>query len=77
LGLAAFLSFSIIVGGYLLIACGNKHIFAVITFIAFATANGLVMQKWSNAKIGGVTGDVLGATIEIAELGMLALACLL
>lgn len=32
----------------------------------------LVLVRWSRAKIGGVTGDVLGAIAVISELGFLA-----
>ena len=37
-------------------------------------ASGLLVAWWAWRRIGGVTGDILGAVVVISELGVLALA---
>jgi adenosylcobinamide-GDP ribazoletransferase len=45
---------------------------AVPSLVALAAALGLAF--WLSRRLGGITGDVCGAAIELAEIGFLALA---
>jgi adenosylcobinamide-GDP ribazoletransferase len=38
-----------------------------------AVATALAVERWANAHLGGVSGDVLGATNELARLAALHL----
>ena len=45
----------------------------MIVLLVFAVVLAFVMKFISNRKIGGVTGDVLGALNELTELGEIIL----
>jgi adenosylcobinamide-GDP ribazoletransferase len=50
---------------------------AVIPATLAAAAAALVVALTAQAKIGGQTGDILGATQQLAELAVLATLCAL
>jgi adenosylcobinamide-GDP ribazoletransferase len=47
-----------------------------IGIVLIASAVSLAISRLSTAKIGGLTGDGLGATIELTEIALLFYACL-
>lgn len=64
-------------GAPLLLAAGTAALAAVALFgpggatlLALATVIGLALGRWAAARIGGVTGDIYGATCELTETGI-------
>jgi cobalamin synthase len=39
--------------------------------LLLCAAAGLALGAWANARLGGITGDVCGAAIELGELAFL------
>jgi adenosylcobinamide-GDP ribazoletransferase len=74
LGLATFASCLVLVVGSLGFSGRQNHIYTVLALITFLLASTFTMRKLSVKKLGGVTGDVLGASIELNELAMVVLA---
>jgi adenosylcobinamide-GDP ribazoletransferase len=40
---------------------------AAVPLLAVAAATALLLDRWSRRRLGGVTGDTLGASIEVSE----------
>jgi adenosylcobinamide-GDP ribazoletransferase len=60
------------IGVLALVGVGQKV--AAPSLVALAAALGLAL--WLSRRLGGITGDVCGAAIELAELGFLVVAAL-
>jgi adenosylcobinamide-GDP ribazoletransferase len=44
---------------------------AAVLPLLLCAAAGLALGAWANARLGGITGDVCGAAIELSELAFL------
>lgn len=52
---------------------GLPGVLAAVVALLAAVATALAVERWANAHLGGVSGDVLGATNELARLAALHL----
>jgi len=60
---------------FLIVGCAALK-WPVIGLVLIASGVSLAISRLSTAKIGGLTGDGLGATIELTEIALLFYACL-
>jgi len=58
------------------LVCGVVGWGGLLAFVASALTAAL-MGRWATSRLGGLTGDVYGATCELVEAAVLVLACLL
>lgn len=58
------------------VVAGPSGVIAAGVALLAAVTTALVVERWANAHLGGVSGDVLGATNELARLAALHLGVL-
>lgn len=69
-GLLFALGWVALVGG-LIVACSPGTWVAVLIALALAVVGALACARWFRRRLGGITGDTLGATQQLTELLML------
>ena len=57
------------------LVCGAAGWGGLVAFVGAAVA-ALALGRWATLRLGGVTGDVYGATCELVEAVVLVLACI-
>ncbi len=57
------------------LVCGALGWGGLVAFVG-AAVTAIALGRWATSRLGGVTGDVYGATCELVEVVVLVLACI-